>query len=100
LRHDQGKSATDEKFRPEQAIEVDESRAVPVPMKAGECLFFHGWTLHQSNGNFSDRDRRILFFRYADADAIETDKGGAPRLGRLLRGTTQFDQVRAFEADL
>jgi len=69
-------------------------------MKAGECLFFHGWTLHQSNGNFSDRDRRILFFRYADADAIETDKGGAPRLGRLLRGTTQFDQVRAFEADL
>lgn len=100
LRHDQGKSATDEKFRSEQAIEVDESKAVPVPMKAGECLFFHGWTLHQSNGNFSDRDRRILFFRYADADAIETDKGGVPRLGRLLRGATRFDQVRAFEADL
>lgn len=100
LSHGQGREAANGKFRPEQTIEVDESKAVPVRMKAGDCLFFHGWTLHKSEGNFSDRDRRILFFRYADADAVETDNGNRPRLGRLLRGATRFDEVRSFEKDL
>ena len=100
LSHHDGVQSTNSQLRAEQVIQVDETNAVPVTMKAGECLFFHGWTLHKSEGNFSDRDRRILFFRYADADAIETDKGGKPRLGRLLRGTTRFPEVKAFEADL
>jgi Phytanoyl-CoA dioxygenase (PhyH) len=100
LVHGQGKAAPDGKFRAEQIMEVDESTAIPIAMKAGDCLLFHGWTLHKSEGNFSDRDRRILFFRYADADAIETDKCGKPRLGRLLRGTTKFEEVREFEANL
>lgn len=82
-------------------VDVDESQAIPVPMKAGETLLFHCWTLHQSQGNFSEnRDRRILFMRYADADAIEVYNDGKPRLGKLLRGTTRFDEVQAFEADL
>jgi hypothetical protein len=85
----------------EIALEVDESRAIPMPMRAGECLFFHCWTLHKSQGNFSkDRDRRFLFMRYADADAVEVYNDRRPRLGRLLRGHTCFPDVAAFEKDL
>jgi ectoine hydroxylase-related dioxygenase (phytanoyl-CoA dioxygenase family) len=100
MQHGQGKESSTGNFRAEQTMDVDESKAIPIHMKAGECLFFHGWTLHKSEGNFAPRDRRILFFRYADADAVETDKGNKPRLGRLLRGTTKFEEVRQFEADL
>ena len=51
--------------------EVDESLAIPMPMKAGDSLIFNCWMLHKSDGNYAkDRDRRILFLRYADADAL------------------------------
>lgn len=83
------------------SIDVDESQAVPVPMRAGESLIFHCWMLHKSEGNLSsDRDRRILFLRFADADAVEVYNGRRPRLGRLLRGSTRFVEVQTFEADL
>lgn len=81
-------------------LEADESRAVPVAMKAGEAICFHCWMLHKSEGNRSATHRRILFLRFADADAVEVYNGGVPRLGRLLRGTTRFAEVEAFEADL
>ena len=83
------------------SMEVNESQALPVPMKAGETLMFHCWTLHQSRGNFSKtRDRRILFMRYADADAVEVYNDRNPRLGRLLRGKTKFSEVQTYEVDL
>lgn len=100
MQHNEGAASTSGNFRPEQTMQVDESKAIPITMKAGECLFFHGWTLHKSEGNLSGRDRRILFFRYADADAVEVDKGSKPRLGRLLRGVSRFVEVRQFEANL
>jgi ectoine hydroxylase-related dioxygenase (phytanoyl-CoA dioxygenase family) len=82
-------------------MQVDESKAVPVPLAAGETFVMHGWTLHKSDGNFSgERDRRILFFRYADADAVEVYNARKPRLGRLLRGQTRFNEVKNFEAAL
>jgi hypothetical protein len=82
-------------------MEADDSRAVPVPLAAGETFVMHGWTLHKSDGNFSqDRDRRILFLRYADADAVEVYNDRKPRLGRLVRGKTSFADVRSFEAEL
>ena len=87
----------------EKSIElvVDESTAIPVPMRAGEAIVFHCWTLHKSQGNFSpDRDRRILFLRYADADAVEVYNNRRPRIGPLLRGNTKFPEVERFEADL
>jgi hypothetical protein len=57
--------------------------------------------LHKSDGNFSkDRDRRILFLRYADADAVEVYNDRRPRLGRLLKGETVFEEVKAFESEL
>ena len=94
-------STEDKKKQVEIDLDVDEHRAVPVPMKAGECLFFNCWMLHKSEGNHSkDRDRRILFVRYADADAVEVYNDRRPRLGPLLRGRTRFPEVEAFEAGL
>ena len=84
----------------ELRTEADESKAIPMPMKAGECLFFSCWTLHKSEPNRSDRDRRILFMRYSDADAVEVYNDRTPRLGRLLRGTTRFEGVKNYEADI
>ena len=98
--HEKKQKASDPKYKVELETRVDESKAIPIPMKAGECLFFHCWTLHKSGGNLSDRDRRILFLRYADADAVEVYNERKPRLGRLLRGSTRFEDVRVFEADL
>ncbi|MSO22532.1 MAG: phytanoyl-CoA dioxygenase family protein [Acidobacteria bacterium] len=99
-RHEQQQKAVDATYKVELRTEVAESKAIPVPMKAGECLFFSCWTLHKSEGNLSNRDRRILFFRYADADAVEVYNDQNPRLGRLLRGTTRFEEVRRFECEL
>ena len=98
--HAQGKAAADVKHGAELLARADESKAVPVPMKAGESLVMSCWTLHKSGPNRSGRDRRILFFRYADADAVEVYNQRRPRLGRLLRGRTRFEEVRRFEADL
>ncbi len=82
-------------------VDVDESKAIPMHMEPGDTLIFHCWTLHNSNGNFSKtRDRRILFLRYADADAVEVYNHRKPRLGKLLAGSTQFEEVRNFEHEL
>ena len=72
------------KARAEIVVQVDESRAIPLPMKAGEAIMFHCWMLHKSTGNTSEtRDRRILYLRYADADAVEVYNDRRPRLGRF-----------------
>jgi hypothetical protein len=85
----------------EIVVEADDSKAIPMEMKAGDVLMFNCWMLHKSDGNYStDRDRRILFLRYADADAIEVYNNRKPRLGRLVHGTTKFSEVKAFEANL
>lgn len=84
----------------EIVVEADDSKAVPMEMQAGDALIFSCWMLHKSDGNFSnDRDRRILFLRYADADAVEVYNNHKPRLGRLIKGTTKFDEVRNFETE-
>ena len=85
----------------EIAVPADDREAIPAPMKAGESLVFHCWMLHKSEGNRSrERDRRILFLRYADADAVEVYNDRKPRLGRLLRGRTRFADVAHFESEL
>jgi hypothetical protein len=89
------------KNQSEIVVEADDNLAVSVEMKAGDALLFNCWMLHKSDGNYStDRDRRILFLRYADADAIEVYNDRKPRLGRLVRGVTKFEEVRTFEADI
>jgi len=89
------------KSKSEIVVEADDSLAVPMEMKAGDALIFNCWMLHKSDGNFSnDRDRRVLFLRYADADAVEVYNDNKPRLGRLVKGTTKFEEVRQFESTL
>lgn len=81
-----------ERGRERIASVEDSEKAIPVLLKAGECIFFHGDLLHKSKGNSTDRVRRAFFFRYADADAIET-LTGEPRIGRLLRGVSRFTEI-------
>ena len=95
------RSAADRSATKEVVVSVDDRSAIPLPLKAGSVLLFSCWMLHKSEGNRSlDRDRRILFLRYADADAVEVYNERRPRLGPLLRGTTRFPEVRGFEADV
>lgn len=96
-----GLSVAEKQQQREVVMAVDEARALPLPMEAGDCLIFTGWTLHKSEGNSSpDRDRRVLFLRYADADAVEVYNGNQPRIGRVVRGRSRFPEVAAFEQDL
>ncbi len=96
-----GLSFADKRAEKAIALAVDESTAIPVAMRAGEAIVLHCWTLHKSEGNLApDRDRRILFLRYADADAVEVYNNRRPRLGPLLRGVTNFPDVARFEAEL
>ena len=84
------------------SVDVDDPElAIPVIMKAGDAVVFHGHTLHRSEGNHSlQRDRRLLFMRYADADAVEVYNQGSPRRGPLLRGQSRFAEVRDFDQPL
>lgn len=95
------RTAEERATQKEVIVEADESKAIPMPLRAGSVLVMHCWMLHKSDGNLStNRDRRILFLRYADADAVEVYNDHNPRLGRLLRGNTKFPEVRKYEADL
>jgi ectoine hydroxylase-related dioxygenase (phytanoyl-CoA dioxygenase family) len=94
-------TAEEKKKNSEIIVKADDSKAIPMEMNAGDALLFNCWMLHKSDGNLSaERDRRILFLRYADADAVEVYNNRQPRLGRLLKGKTQFEAVKRFEADL
>jgi hypothetical protein len=89
------------KTQSEIIVKADDALAVPMEMQAGDVLIFNCWMLHKSDGNYSaDRDRRILFLRYADADAIEVYNDSKPRLGRLVKGNTKFKEVSDFEANI
>ena len=73
--------------------------ATPILMKAGQLLVMHAQMMHASDPNTAARPRRVLFNRYADADAVEAyNSGRPPRLGRLLCGATALPAVAEFEA--
>lgn len=94
------RSSEDRKANKEVVVDADDAKAVPLPMRAGESVVLHCWMPHKSEGNHSKtRDRRIVFLRYADADAVEVYNDRQPRLGRLLRGTTNYPEVAAFESN-
>jgi hypothetical protein len=50
--------------------EVDESRAVPVEVKAGHVLLFHCQLAHRSRNTTSDRRRRVLNVAYMQTNSI------------------------------
>ena len=84
------------------SIEIDNDKsAIPIPLNAGDAVVLHCHLLHRSEGNMSTtRDRRILFLRYADADAVEVYNDNQPRLGPLLRGVSRFEEVTKYEREL
>ena len=84
----------------EISLNVDESKSIPVPLRAGESIIFHCLMLHKSEANKSRRKRRFLFMRYADADAVEVYNGHKPRLGKLLCGKTKYKSVEEFEKEI
>jgi len=43
---------------------ADESKAVSVPLKAGHAMVHHCLTVHQTQPNWSDRDRRAIVIHY------------------------------------
>lgn len=47
--------------------QVDLSKAIPVPMKAGSMLLFHALTWHSSKGNQTDHVRRAFIVSYQEA---------------------------------
>merc|ERR1712166_1577823 len=85
----------------EKSVHFDvQEEGMPVRMKAGDALIFHCHMVHRSMGNKSEIDRRILYCRYADADAVEVYNGDKPRLGRVVAGSSQFDEVNQYETEL
>ncbi|HYF52393.1 MAG TPA: phytanoyl-CoA dioxygenase family protein [Planctomycetota bacterium] len=62
--------------RPEIAALV--RQAVPVPVKAGDGLFFHSCLPHFSKANTSEFSRRNLVFAYVSANGKQGLMGSAP----------------------
>ena len=81
-------------------MNIDDTKKIPVIMKAGESIMFNCLMLHKSEANSSRRNRRFLFMRYADADAVEVYNNNKPRLGKLLCGSTKYIEVNNFENSL
>jgi ectoine hydroxylase-related dioxygenase (phytanoyl-CoA dioxygenase family) len=57
--------------------DAEESEGIAGEIKAGDCIFHHGATLHYSRGNATDKRRRafITNFRPAAMIALERENG-------------------------
>lgn len=53
--------------------EIDETRAVSLPVEAGGAVIFHDLLLHASHPNTSGKDRWALISTYSDGDADEPE---------------------------
>lgn len=64
---------------------VDETRATPVPVKAGYAMVHHCLMLHQTNPNRSNRERRAMVIHYMPT-GTRNGKGEGMADHLLLRG--------------
>ena len=64
--------------------DADESLAVAVPLPAGSALFHHCQTLHNTQPNYSTRQRRAWVRHFVAGDVVQGDKSMADRV--KLRG--------------
>lgn len=55
---------------------VDESKAVCVEIPAGACIFHHCQTLHYTQPNTTDRDRRAFIIHYMNPGTRSENHGG------------------------
>jgi len=53
-------------------IDIDEEKALSVPISAGSAIVFHDMTYHASHANSSGSDRWALISTYMDAHARES----------------------------
>ena len=70
--------------------DLDFTQAVPMTGRAGDMLIFHARCVHGSEGNRSNRQRRLLIFEMTAADAwpLTGMKGGFDEFQRwVIRGT-------------
>lgn len=70
------------RLRPE---DVDESKAIVTPARAGTAVFFHDLTLHSSFANKSGKDRWALISTYRDASKDDL-KYGFAKAAFMVRG--------------
>lgn len=54
---------------------IDETNAVPVELRAGQCMFHHGAMPHRTLPNTTHRYRRALAIHFMDAMAKPLGKG-------------------------
>jgi ectoine hydroxylase-related dioxygenase (phytanoyl-CoA dioxygenase family) len=59
---------------------VDRDKAVPVPLAAGEMIFFDPYLLHFSDLNYSDISRRAIIYTYNPARLGKINEGRFPAL--------------------
>ncbi len=83
----------------ERVPEIDENRAdydiASWEMEPGDCLFFHGLTLHQGSGNLTeDKPRRVITFRWLGDDTtyiLREPPAEFPKWPTELRNGDSFD---------
>ena len=68
------------------AEDLDESRAVDVPLEAGEGVLFHYGVVHGSAPNHSNHRRMALFFDYVRPDSVHR---GSRESARLVLGVDE-----------
>lgn len=54
---------------------VDEQKAIPIELKAGQCLFHHGLAPHRTLANSTKDHRRAFSLHFMDATAKPLGKG-------------------------
>ncbi|MEP6755277.1 MAG: phytanoyl-CoA dioxygenase family protein [Chthonomonadales bacterium] len=55
---------------------IDNSKAVDLELKAGECHFHDSWTIHGSNPNHSDKRRCGYTMRFMPANVVHRPRPG------------------------
>jgi len=83
LEHEDDREAGGKKI-----VALDDSAAVPVELKAGQCMFHHGLAPHRTLPNTSDRHRRALAIHYMDglAKPLDSDRKFDPDTMPVVRG--------------
>jgi len=61
--------------------DADESKAVSIPLKAGHAMVHHCLTVHQTQPNRSDRNRRAIVIHYMP---VGTENGEGMIIGKTI----------------
>ena len=76
------------------AKDINEMNWQPMPLRAGQTLFFHALTPHRSGSNNSQRDRRALYPTYNGASEGRLREKYYEAKIKAFEGPSDFDGVR------